>query len=364
MTIQMRVLSLAACVVATASVACDGSTGSRGPEGLQGPAGPQGPPGEASDGGARARLYGNGSDGALVVAAGETVFIPLESSGQYTSITIATGGTLAVGSGMLLRVTGDVDNDGTIRVAQAALSGVRRYGSQMVDLAPATAPAHPGIALGSAEFGSVDMTATFVAYGGQGGDGIGRNARWLTHLLPYGGGGGAGSWPFLSNRTESGGGSFHLRSGGEIRNAGTISAIGASGRATFEGGCGSGGGGGGVVLLAAATRIDNGGGVVAVYGGVGASSDGDQCGAGGGGGGGFVHLIAPSIEPGDVQVQGGAAGAEGAYGTLRWIGGSGGGGSAGSGGRGTGRIGAEVTTASGGSAGLSFEIVADPATVL
>ncbi len=348
-------------------VACDGATGTAGPVGPEGPRGaegPQGPAGDPSDGGARLRLYGDGRDGALVVGAGETAFVPVESTGQYTSITIATGGTLSLLSGTLLRVTGDVDNDGTISVSPGTYTGVQRYGSPMVDLAPSQAPAHPGVALSSAEFGSVDMTAPFVAYGGQGGRGIARAARWATQLLPYAGGAGGVSWPFLVTSTQSGGGSLHIRSGGEIRNAGTIEARGVSGGTLGGSDCGTGGGGGGGVLLAAAIQIDNGGGVVNVRGGDGAPSDSDQCGAGGGGGGGFVHLIAPEIDVGELQVDGGQAGTAGVYGTLRWIGGSGGGGSAGSGGRGTGRVDVTVSAANGGGAGESFVITADPASVL
>ncbi|MEZ0310230.1 MAG: hypothetical protein ACAI38_00555 [Myxococcota bacterium] len=353
-------------LLALTLVACDGDKGLTGPAGPVGPPGdegPQGPPGTSSDGGAAVRLYGDGRDGALDVPAG-TTFLPLDSTGQYTTITIATGGTLRVASGTLLRATGDIDNDGTIEVDPATFTGVRRYGSTMADLAPATVPPHPGVALSAAEFGSVDMSSTFVAYGGAGGRGIGRAARWLTQLFPSAGGAGADSWPFDAVATESGGGSFHLRSGGEIRNAGTIRARGVDGGFGGLGGCGVGGGGGGAVLLAAATQIDNGGGAIDVRGGNGQAADGDQCGAGGGGGGGFVHLIAPVIDAGDLQFTGGQAGTAGVYGSLRWIGGGGGGGSAGNGGRGTGRINATVSAASGGGTGAAYQIVAAPETAL
>ncbi len=344
--------------------ACDGSTGpvgATGPIGPPGDDGPQGPPGTSSDGGAALRLYGDGRDGALNVPSGTSTYIPLTSVGQFTTITIETGGTLLVHSGTLLRATGDVDNDGTILVLDGAMSGVRRYGSSLVDLAPAGAPAHPGIARSSAEFGSVDLSATFFAYGGIGGQGVGDSARWMTQLLPVGGGGGADSWPFASSAQESGGGSVHIRSGGEIRSAGTIRASGVTGQPSD---CGLGGGGGGVVLLAAATRIDNGGGVIDVKGGNGIAHDGNQCGSGGGGGGGIVHLIAPEIVSGDLQIAGGAAGATGTYGSTRWIAGSGGGGSAGNGGRGYGRIGVDVTEAVGGTIGRAYQITGDPASVL
>ena len=261
-----------ACAALGALLACGGD-GVLGPQGPEGPAGPsgqdgqdgaEGPPGPAgADIDSNVRLFGDGSDGELTIAAGETA---APEGSQYTTITIGSGATLVVSSGTLLRATGNVRNDGTIRVRPAALSGIRAFdNSPPADQQPILAPPHPGVGLSGAQFGSYDNGSPLVAYGGRGGEGIRGAARWLTTLLPYAGGGGATSWPFTAQTRPSGGGSFHLRSGGEIRSAGTIEADGAI-TDSFSFSCGHGGGGGGAILIAAAVAIDGGGVTVSVRG--------------------------------------------------------------------------------------------------
>lgn len=368
MRLSSKLAMLSASILTFAACGSDGPAGPAGPEGPPGPQGPPGAPGagvDALDGGLDAttrRLYGDGHEGALTVGAGETLMLSGSSSGEYASITIATNGRLTVPSGTLLRTTGTFRNDGTIDVRPAAMSGLRNGGVAGGELG-AVWPPHPGVAPGIAGFGSLDQTAPFASYGGLGAQGLGTAARWHTQLLSYAGGGGANSWPFVARAVPSGGGALHVRSKGELRNAGTIEAVGRTALTTVGGNCGCSGGGGGAVLLASATKIDNSGGVVDVRGGDGQPGD-IQCGAGGGGGGGFVHLIAPVIAPGELRLDGGQAGASGTYGTLRWIGGSGGGGSAGNGGDGYGEEGSAIRDAQNGTRGLAFEITADPAEVL
>lgn len=327
------------------------------PKGSRDPPGGPGGAGNADDG-LSVRLYGDGSLGELVVETGEDVTLPADSA-TYSSIRIESGGTLRVRSGTVIRVTGDVENDGLIFVRWGTYTGVRYYGSAASD--PVLAPPGEGISLAAPGFGTVDLSNPARAIGGAGGVGIGSAARWLLAPTPFGGGGGANSWPFTAYRTDSGGGSFHLRAGGTISNAGKIEADGS--QQTLNG-CGTGGGGGGVIIIASATAFDGGGGEVFARGGTGQAGD-SQCGAGGGGGGGLIHIIAPQITEGTLDVSGGAPGIAGTWtSTIRSIGGGGGGASVGDGGRGGGHDGTAPQNAYGGERGRVYITEADPEDVL
>lgn len=345
----------------------DGSAGERGPAGPEGPAGPPGPAGPAGPAGAPGaagedfdagpRLYGSGSDGDLIVSTDQN----LEVGREYANIQIETGATLFVPSGTVIRCTGTFDNDGTVVVRPVARAGIREYGSPSAEF-PAITPPGSGVAASPAGFGSRDDSPAFFAYGGEGGRGIGAAARELLEPRAAIGGAGNVTWPFDVSGYDSGGGSVHIRCAGEIRNAGRIEASGSGG--IVVAGNSGGGGGGGAILLASPVGIDGGGGEIVAVGGDGEAGSG-QYGAAGGGGGGFVHLIAPSIVPGAVDVSGGSAGVPSTWSsTLRWIGGSGGGGSAGSGGRGEGNLDGSVSAASAGQDGEVFLIERDPSGVL
>src|SRR5690606_22521422 len=117
-----------------------GEPGERGPQGEPGPPGGPGGAGNADDG-LSVRLYGDGSLGELVVETGEDVTLPADSA-TYSSIRIESGGTLRVRSGTVIRVTGDVENDGLIFVRWGTHTGVRYYGSAASD--PVLAPPGEG----------------------------------------------------------------------------------------------------------------------------------------------------------------------------------------------------------------------------
>jgi len=302
-------------------------TGPRGPQGPEGPAGEPGAPGADFDAGPR--LYGSGADGDLLTKKGAVLY---ETGAEYANITIPTGSTLVVRSGVVIRCTGDFENDGTVEVRPITRAGLRAYNSPSAEF-PMITPPGQGIATSSAGFGSRDDSEPFVAVGGAG------NV----------------TWPFNASGYDSGGGSVHIRCAGEIRNRGEIRAEGSGGFSSNDGG----GGGGGAVLLASATGNDGGGGLISVRGGDGADGTA-QLGGSGGGGGGFVHLIAPTIDPGTVDISGGQGGLSSDFSTVRAIGGSGGGGSAGQGGSGQGTD----SDAADGTDGRLFEIDKDPARVL
>jgi len=337
-------------------VGCGTEAGPRGPAGPEGPRGEAGAPGApGQDFDAGPRLYGSGADGDLVTKSGSETF---ESGREYANITIPSDSELLVRSGTVIRCTGIFENDGRVVVLPAARSGIRAWNSPSAEF-PMISPPAAGVALSPAGFGSRDDSEPFVAVGGLGGRGIATGARELVRPLAAVGGAGTVPWPFNAGGYDSGGGSVHIRCAGEIRNRGEILAEGSGGLTSLTGNEGS-GGGGGAVLLASATGIDGGGGLISVAGGDGADGSG-QLGGSGGGGGGFVHLVAPTIESGTVDVSGGEGGLSTDYSSaVRAIGGSGGGGSAGSGGRGQGT----ESAAGDGGAGVVFVIEKDPAVVL
>ncbi len=266
---------------------------------FQGPTGEQGP---AGDNGSLA-VYGDGSAGALTV--NSTVSLEtLQDDGnyQFTSCSVASGITLSVQSGTVIRCTGAVDIQGSIVVATATNSPgrVNLLGTDFIE-ASITQPA-AGNGSSAASSGEIGKAADNFS-GGTGG-----NATSITSVpgITLGnmrhGGGGAGA---PSSTGGSGGGSFALIAKGAI-------SIGASALISLSGGVaqnGSGGGAGGVLILASMESITQSGQILASGSDGGASTA--TIGAGGGGGGGIVRLISPAVTPedgGDISINAGQNG--------------------------------------------------------
>lgn len=320
-----------------------GSQGNAGTPGTTGPAGPTGPAGAAGN----LRVYGDGSAGAFVSAAGETL---LETPNpQFTDFTVSPGSSLVIPSGTVIRCTGTFINRGTITVLNAANEGFLQSTME--------APASPGIALSPAGNGR----ATFVSppnvtVGGVGGTSMlaqmARNILKPGHL--GGGGGGAGGGSGIGG---DGGGTLVVLARGAVSNVGVIEASGAVG---FSG---NGGGGGGIVILGSGTSISNNSvsSVIRAKGGKGANSS-RGAGPGGGGGGGIIHLISPETAQGTAAMTDVSPGEQGEsilVPTTDPRGSGGGGGGMGGGGGTGGSSGGGLASA--GSAGHIFNTdVADP----
>lgn len=327
-----------------------GPEGVPGPEGAQGAAGPQGMPG--ADG--QLRVYGNGSAGALTVAAGEPyVFlyddIVTDGNLQFTDVTIDAGATFVVPSGTVIRCTGTFTNNGTVLTSFGASGGVVRTGTN--NGMPAIIAPHPGNsarAAGTGAFGDNSESRP----GGSPGGGWGTAARGMLSPGMFGGGGGGGvPWGAVG----TGGGALVVRAATAIVNNGTISANGFVGA-----NAGQGGGGGGIVILASAGAITSA--MVTATGGAGGTGGGVE-GHGGGGGGGVIHFLAPTIVAGTTNVAGGASGGTGGsvLTGARIGGGGGGGGVGGDGGAGS-AVFANGTrgAATDGTPGRVFQTLADP----
>jgi hypothetical protein len=325
-----------------------------------------------------AAIYGDGSRGDFVAAPG----VNLLSGGnlQFNNITVPAGASLFVPSGALIKALGTVTIQGAINVQGAAQPSSYVPGpySQVVPAPPSYfgSEAHTGA---SDTFAAgVDMTVI------QARAGSGARAPKFAQSTPshyvlhpaYLGGGPGGNAEGVGGE---GGGFAAIVARGSISISGSITAIGASAAASISGG---GGGAGGVLVLASRSTIQNTGTLLATggAGGNGGSTDGGGVarawGPGGGGGGGIVHLIAPSISAGTVQVGGGSGGTAPAPITyagatfMTSIGGGGGGGSYGAGGNGSTVNGATNTrqytwgaNAQAGGAGLLIQTLADPSTL-
>jgi hypothetical protein len=320
-----------------------GPTGAQGATGPQGPVGSTGAPGTAGSDGTL-RIYGDGSAGGRSIVGSVTLNDP---NPQYTNFTIASGSTLTVHSGTVIRCTGSFQNEGTISV-NPALRDHPRFGENGVR--PSTVSSGGLAALGG--------TGGLALYSGV--------ARQLLKLGILGGGNG---FRESADTGGDGGGNFAVLCAGGVVNQGSISAHG-----TGAPGPARGGGGGGFILLASGTSVSNSGALIANGGAGGAllATDSNSTGfaAGGGGGGGIVHLIAPSAtNSGSITVNGGAGGSAGGAGSISgfvYLGGGSGGGSGGAGGDGgtvnPGNIGNDSTTAGGaGAQGLALTTTADPA---
>ncbi len=276
-----------------------GATGPAGPSGLQGPVGPigpggtQGPSGPAGPAGPAgapgdARVWGDGSAGALVISAPtDWVTNPAPANLQFTDVTISS--TLTIPGGMILRATGSftITQSGSIIVAAGAASPI----------------AYKGIASTIASFN-------------HGGKAIPASAVYSLLRPPADAGGSGAGLPnldgqFMLSNGGAGGGSLVIRAAGNFTSDGTIFARG--GDATSGGG---GGGGGGVIVLAYKGTF-SGKALLKAQGGNGTS--GQQINAnnqqifyaGGGGGGGAVIVLGPNanVAASAASVVGGTAGA-------------------------------------------------------
>jgi hypothetical protein len=274
-------------------------------------------------------IYGDGSDGTVtgvcdITSSMNWVTSPPSQGIQCTTFTVASGVTLTVPSGTVIRSTGEVNINGAIVVQAGAAQGL--YSVSAFDSYPNATPAlslftwrktlHPGA------FG-----------GGNGGGANGSNGL------------GGGSIVILSQ------GALTIPSGGSITANGTVGVF-VNG---LEAGAG-GGGAGGIIILASKTSVTNSGELDAV-GAAGAASGLNSQGipydSGGGGGGGVIHLLAPSgeITSGPWFTGGGIQGGGGDQGAGDGFSGGACGGSGGGDGK-------------AGSYGLRFTtIVADPATL-
>jgi len=271
----------------------DGVNGTNGSNGTNGTNGTNG--NDGADG--SIRIYGNGSAGALTIGANTTF---TATNTQYSSVTINSSRTLTVASGTIIRSTGTVTNNGTIRVLTFARGGFTDSVTATT-IVPSYTPPSPGISSNPASQGEFGTDAADIR-GGTLGSILSLNGiKHLLHPGLLGGGGGAGA---LGSIGGNGGGSLVIIAAGAITNNGLIEAIGT------DGGDGSGGGGGGVVILASNTLVTNSvTGTIDVSGGDGGQSS-VSSGAGGGGGGGIVDLLSPSapIDDGTLNLVGGLAG--------------------------------------------------------
>ena len=314
---------------------------------LTGPTGATGATG--ADG--QLRIYGDGSDGAKIVAANETLS---DSAAMYTDVVIDSGMTWTIPSGAVIRCTGSFENNGTITV-QTGAPGGEVTGADTSLIFPVYSSPHPGIsarAASSGEFGD----GTNVRSGGRGGFGLSLfQAKMLRYPGIFGGGGGAGG----AFSGADGGGSVVILCNGGITNNGLIRANAANGA------IGAGGGGGGVIILASRTSVvSSAGSTIQAKGGNGGNS-GSVTGPSGGGGGGIVLLISPAVNTtgATVTVTGGNAGADSGnpINLTPRSGGHGGGGSGGLGGTGGSVLGTSVNfDALPGTDGHSLVTLEDP----
>jgi hypothetical protein len=295
--------------------------------------------------GPSASVYGDGSDGALDISG--TVDWTTTDPGstlQYSSITIESGATLTVPSGLILRSTGTVTINGTIIVASNPWAG-KGIGSTpaQIDAAPSLC----GCSLGQVSGGAAVNPLV---------------GRLLLNPGTIGGGAGPavdynlGASPFVT--PAGGGGTIVILASGNISigSAGSIHADGDAGIAPFF--SGGGGGGGGIIVLATKGTISStGAGLISATGGPGVAALPTAYSAGGGGGGGIVNLLAsstPSIA-GTINVKGGTVDS-----TIETAGfSSGGGGSGGAGGSSN-----NAGAASPGNTGQIYtRVISDPSTL-
>ncbi|WP_124635585.1 hypothetical protein [Taibaiella sp. KBW10] len=297
---------------------------------------------DPSGGGASAAadLYGNGAEGVLTISANTdwTSSPPANLNLQYSSITINSGATLTVPSGIKIRCSGNVTINGTITV-EPNLNTPKGTGGEK------------GIARNSAVYN--DPTAISMAC---------RAAvvNSLINVPEVGGGSGAGA---ITGNTNGGGGggSLAIYAKGTITVAasGIINANGANAvNLDAANSQGSGGGGGGLVVLLSKGAMSIAG-TINAKGGNGSDGiwvSGSMRSGGGGGGGGIVCLVSTATPTvgGSIQLSGGTGGATTASGTGTGNLGGNGGASGGNGGSGgvTG-----TSSASAGSVGFSKYIV-------
>jgi len=301
-------------------------------------------------------IYGDGSAGSKTVLTDEAL---TGRNHQYADFTIASGVTLTIQSGTVIRCTGSFINNGSI-VVRTGTEGGDRSGlscSQSDSSLGITRAPEAGISTRQAGAGEVLTNGnTSQALAGLGGDGISdvEGGGTLRIGVLAGGGGGAG----IATAGGGGGGGFTVLAQTAVMNNGGITANGA------DGGDGAGGGGGGVVILASQTSVSNGSGATITANGGGGGASTSAIGPGGGGGGGMVHMLAPTIaDNGTVAVQGGSAGAKGMTNTVTCpvrAGGGGGGATAGGGGDGGSVVSGTPGSSQAGSDGFSLQTLVNP----
>lgn len=303
-------------------------------------------------------IFGDGSDGDLVIKAGETVTLPVPVPHQsvieknYASITIEAGGTLTTAdynAGLVLRCQGDCTIHGTIdqsgKAPKTNPDSTYQYPEELAcgkggDGGHGTDPQASG-GPGNAGNGGSGMAARAYGggYGGGGGGGKsvagatvggdGGSADGITvdiddSLLFVGGIGGSttssggNSGTPGSNGGGGGGSSVKSARGG---NGGT--GAGNNGESistdTNVGGSGGGGGagntGGGVLMLYIGGNLSLDGSILCNgldggNGGRGADAKSGTGGGGGGGGGGSVYIVFNGTQTitGNLNVNGGASG--------------------------------------------------------
>ena len=314
-----------------------------------------------SDGAAGAdgslRIYGDGSAGALSITS-DVMWISNEALGQYTTCTIASGATLTVPTGTVLRCSGAFTNNGTIVVKNTFTAPQVGSITASGGIYPAYQPAATaGLGWGRTAAGNGGYGDNTAAVAG-GATGFSLTARYAANILRPGPiGGGAGGAP-VGSFGSAGGGTLTVLAKEALTNNGAIRADGDSSSAGLGGG-----GAGGILILASKVSISHGAtGALEADGGSGGASVSTR-GNSGGGGGGLIHLLAPSITvSGTTSVLGGAAGAATtAVTNSRRGGGAGGGSMAGAGGAG-GTVASDnsLDGAVAGGDGLVLQTVSDP----
>lgn len=260
---------------------------------------------------ADAYLYGDGSAGALTISTDTNWAVAAPPNLHFSSLTIATGATLTVPSGLVVRITGSFVNNGNVVVQQWGGRGHVTYfdesepdaGAPSWQVARSVA-AGKGIALSASENGMrtksrvVDEAAA----------GTTKSEAVLVETVRVGiegGGGGGGCGRGASCVGGAGGGTLTVLAKLSVRNAGGISA---DGETPISRDC-AGAGGGGVIILASSTSVENSGTISAKGGNGWPNGIIANCSPGGGGGGGLVHFIAPTQSGlANVVVAGGEGG--------------------------------------------------------
>lgn len=244
---------------------------------------------------AREPIYGDGSAGPLNITANTDWSTSLPTNFQFTDVTIASGVTLTVPSGVTILATGTFTNLGRIEVQTSGTGGYARFydeplpdgGAGPLINVSAVEPAR-GVASRAARNGVVTRASAAPASAGGYKMPLAAARRLVRITEEGGGGGGCADLAGLSSGGE-GGGAFSLRAAGVVQ-AGVIHADGGPGTPC------AGGGAGGVIVVVSGASISIG--ATTARGANGGSNAGDiPCSGGGGGGGGIVHLIAPQIGP-------------------------------------------------------------------
>ena len=237
-------------------------------------------------------IYGDGSDGTafgVCYISGDTDWVANPPNDiQCSSFTVNTGATLTVPSGTIIRSTGNVEIDGTIRVQPGAAQGLFASAPDLFQR------------LG----GSL--------YGG----GVALSTSALRRIVQPGifGGGNGGYGTASAGLFGLGGGSLEIVAHGplDVGSNGLVQAQGGAGQVetVSNNSLNDGGGGGGILILASSAAMTNNG-ILDVTGGQGANFDPTyQGGGGGGGGGGIIHMFAPygQVTQGTTSLSGGAKG--------------------------------------------------------